>query len=104
MATRQAADAAMPETAPTEAVEEQSTVDAPPEESPPPEWSNWRYVGDVDRIYTHVPVTVAHGDVIHHPGIPAADGNWEPTEDQPTKQRDNWRPDPADSDDTPKEA
>lgn len=37
----------------------------------------WRYVGDVERVYVDVPVTVAHGDVLRYAGPPADDGCWE---------------------------
>lgn len=49
----------------------------------------WRYVGDVERIYMSVPVTVQHGAVIEHAGTPAEDGNWEPTDDDVTHGPDN---------------
>jgi hypothetical protein len=54
-----------------------TTVD---EQGVPPEVSCWRYVGDVERLYMHVPVTVQHGAVIEHAGIPADDGCWEEAE------------------------
>lgn len=42
-----------------------------------PEVSRWRYVGDVERLYMSVPVTVQPGAVIEHAGRPADDGWWE---------------------------
>lgn len=49
----------------------------------------WRYTGGVTRTYTTVPVTVAPGDVIEHPDLPAGDGLWEPTSDPATTVPDN---------------
>lgn len=80
---------AEPDSAPTEPAE-----DAGIGEAPGPAWTSWRYVGDIARVYAHIPVTVVHGDVISHFGLPAADGNWDPTDAEPTKRPDNWRPDP----------
>lgn len=55
-----------------------ATVDEQPQV---PEVGRWRYVGGVERLYMHVPVTVQHGAVIEHAGTPADDGCWEPAED-----------------------
>lgn len=57
--------------------------------------TNWRYVGDLERVYTVVPVTVRRGDVIAWPCMPAEDGNWEPTADAVNKEPDNYRPEEA---------
>lgn len=66
----------------------------PPAVEAPP--VRWRYTGGVPRTYTHIPVTVAPGDVIDHPEPPAADGLWEPTGDPATTGPDNttrrWTP------------
>ena len=53
------------------------------------EWSNWRYLGEHRLTYAGIPVTVALGDVIAHPGPPADDGRWEPTDAEVTRHRDN---------------
>ena len=54
----------------------------------------WRYTGPIPRIYTHIPVTVATGDVIAWPDLPATDGAWESTTEPVSRQPDNHRPDP----------
>lgn len=96
-ATGPAATAATPDTTtpPTSVAEPETPATDQPEQEPEPEWGFWRYTGDVERIYTHVPVTVTTGDVIHHLGIPAADGNWRPDPGPATRQPDNWRPTPT---------
>jgi hypothetical protein len=61
-----------------------------------PKVSFWRYIGQVARIYMHIPVTVEHGDVIAHPGEPAADGHWEAHPGPVTREPDNApKPPPA---------
>lgn len=40
----------------------------------------WRYSGE-ERVYTHIPVTVADGDVVEWPEPPADDGHWAKVED-----------------------
>ncbi len=67
---------------------------AEPEEELAAEWGNWRFTGDGPLTYAAVPVTVAAGDVITHPGPPADDGRWEPTDEPVTRLRDNHRPEP----------
>lgn len=87
--------------------DDKTEADAPAEEptesEAPLEPSSWRYVGDVPRTYTNVPVTIDPGDVITWTGLPAGDGNWEPANEPATRLPDNHRPDPhaeaeADSD------
>jgi hypothetical protein len=57
----------------------------------------WRYTGEEQRVYTHVPVTVDRGDVIAHVGAPADDGRWEPHPGPITRQPDNTpKPAPVD--------
>lgn len=54
------------------------------------EVSSWRYVGAVERVYPHVPVTVQQGAVIEHVGRPADDGCWEAAgESEVTHRPDN---------------
>lgn len=54
------------------------------------EVSRWRYIGGVDRVYPHVPVTVQEGAVIEHVGRPAEDGCWEAAgESEVTHRPDN---------------
>lgn len=77
-----AADAAMPEISAPE-----PAPDTQPE--PPAETGFWRYVGWVQRLYMHIPVTVDHEDVIAHAGPPSADGHWEPHPGPATRQPDN---------------
>lgn len=59
-----------------------------------PEVTRWRYVGGVERVYPHVPVTVQDGAVIEHDGPPADDGCWEAAgESEVTHRPDNQAPD-----------
>lgn len=54
------------------------------------EVTRWRYIGGVERVYPHVPVTVQDGAVIEHIGRPADDGCWEAAgESEVTHQPDN---------------
>jgi hypothetical protein len=85
-------DAAPVETPPAEPVDTQppdTAADPQAGQAPTPQWGNWRHVGDIPRVYTAVPVTVEHGDVIEHLGPPADDGNWEPTDEAATRAPDN---------------
>jgi hypothetical protein len=36
----------------------------------------WQYLGGVERVYPHVPVTIKHLEMIKLPEIPAEDGCW----------------------------
>lgn len=36
----------------------------------------WQYVGQEDRAYPHIPVTVQTHEMIQYPDLPADDGNW----------------------------
>jgi hypothetical protein len=56
--------------------------------------SFWRYTGEEQRVYPHVPVTVDQGDVIAWVGVPAADGRWEQHPGPITRDPDNT-PKPA---------
>ena len=49
----------------------------------------WRYTGPVERLYMSVPVTVAPGDIVAWPTIPAEDGCWEPDAGPATTLPDN---------------
>lgn len=55
-------------------------------EAPP---ANWRFIGEHQLVYPHIPVTVGTGDVIAHDGPPAPDGRWEPTDAEVTRRPDN---------------
>jgi len=57
-------------------------------------WGRWRYTGPPGRVYTIVPVTPQPGDVVETWG--PLDGCWEPTDAEPTRMPDNWRPDLTD--------
>jgi hypothetical protein len=62
--------------------------------------TRWRYVGGVERVYPHVPVTVQDGAVIEHVGRPAEDGCWEAAgETEVTHQPDNAPPADVDTGD-----
>jgi hypothetical protein len=84
-------DAAPVETPPTEPVGTQppATPDPTAAKEASPQWGRWRYIGDIPRVYTAVPVTVEHGDVVEHLGPPADDGNWERTDEPVNRQPDN---------------
>jgi len=97
-----------PDEAPVEAADVPAVpaVDTPVAEPPPaeeqpepaPEWGNWRYTGTGHpRTYTNVPVTPETGDVVGWWGPPGTDGCWEPTDADPTRMPDNWRPDLSDA-------
>jgi hypothetical protein len=91
-----AADAALPETA--DAVPETpAAVEAapPPETVEAPPWGLWRYDGPAGRIYTNIPATVATGDIVAWPVIPATDGAWTSTTEPANKLPDNHRPESA---------
>lgn len=52
--------------------------------------ARWRYIGGVERVYPHVPVTVQQGAVIEHIGPPAEDCLWEDAgESEVTHRPDN---------------
>lgn len=58
-----------------------ATVDEQQQVPGAPQVGRWRYIGGVERVYPHVPVTVQDGAVIEHAGVPAEDGCWEPAGD-----------------------
>lgn len=58
-----------------------ATVDEQLQVADVPQVGRWRYVGGVERVYPHVPVTVQDGAVLEHAGVPAEDGCWEPADD-----------------------
>lgn len=66
---------------------------AAPKTSPEPrprdtaEPSHLRYVGDVTRVYPHIPITVQPGDVVAIPD--PGDGHFEPTAEPVTRWPDN---------------
>jgi hypothetical protein len=89
--------------APGDTTDEQLAAPAPeqlgdePAATPETVVSFWRYTGDEQRVYTHVPVTVEQGDVIAWVGPPATDGRWEQHPGPATREPDNTpKPAPVD--------
>lgn len=74
-------------TSPTTATADDTTAEQLP---------RWRYIGEEQIVYTHIPVTPDQGDVIEWPTIPADDGRWRKAgRAKVTRRPDNWQPDPA---------
>jgi hypothetical protein len=48
----------------------------------PPGERYWKFIGDGERVYTPIPVTVQTGEMIKWPELPADDGCWEEQEFQ----------------------
>lgn len=80
--TEQQSDAPQAEPAAAEEPTEQPASDSP---------ARYEYVGDQERTYASVPVTVLPGDVVELAADPG-DGRWRPTDRPVTRRPDNAPP------------